>query len=38
MIINSGIAEVVFNQDYPLNDRALGLLRECGIVLRQYRV
>ena len=38
MIINSGIAEVVYNQEYPLNDRALGLLRECGIVLRQYQV
>ena len=38
MIINSGIAEVVYNQDYPLNDIALGLLRECGIILRQYRV
>jgi dCMP deaminase len=38
MIINSGIAEVVYNQDYPLNDIALALLRECGIILRQYRV
>ncbi len=38
MIINSGIREVVYNQDYPLNERALALLRECGILLRQYRV
>jgi dCMP deaminase len=38
MIINSGIREVVYNQDYPLNDRALALLSECGIILRQYRV
>jgi dCMP deaminase len=38
MIINSGIMEVVYNQEYPLNDRSLSLLRECGIVLRQYRV
>ncbi len=38
MIINSGIREVVYNQDYPLNDRALALLRECGVGLRQYRV
>jgi len=38
MIINSGISEVVYNQEYPLNDRALALLRECGIALRQYRV
>jgi dCMP deaminase len=38
MIINSGIAEVVYNQDYPLNERALLLLTECGIVLRKHRV
>jgi dCMP deaminase len=38
MIINSGIAEVVYNQDYPLNERALSLLNECGIVLRRHRV
>jgi dCMP deaminase len=38
MIINSGIAEVVYNQDYPLNERALALLNECGIVLRRHRV
>src|SRR5213593_828496 len=38
MIINSGIAEVVYNRDYALNERALSLLRECGVALRQYRV
>jgi dCMP deaminase len=38
MIINSGISEVVYNQEYPLNERALALLRECGVSLRQYRV
>ncbi|HYK91074.1 MAG TPA: deaminase [Acidobacteriota bacterium] len=38
MIINSGIREVVYNQDYPLNERALMLLRECGIVLRLYQL
>ncbi len=38
MIINSGIAEVVYNQDYPLNERALALLRECGVLLRKHRV
>jgi dCMP deaminase len=37
MIINSGIAEVVYNQEYPLNERSLTLLRECGVVLRQIR-
>ncbi len=38
MIINSGIVEVVYNQDYPLNDRALSLLRECGDVVRRHTV
>ena len=38
MIINSGIAEVVFNQDYPLNETALSLLKECGVVLRRHKV
>jgi dCMP deaminase len=38
MIINSGIAEVVYNQDYPLNERALALLEECGVRLRRHRV
>jgi dCMP deaminase len=38
MIINSGIVEVVYNQDYPLNERAMALLQECGVVLRKHRV
>jgi dCMP deaminase len=38
MIINSGIAEVVYNQDYPLNERALALLEECGVLLRQQKI
>ena len=38
MIINSGIVEVVYNRDYALNERALSLVRECGVALRQYRV
>jgi dCMP deaminase len=38
MIINSGIVEVIYNQEYPLNGRALSLLNECGIMLRQHRV
>jgi dCMP deaminase len=36
LIINSGIVEVVYNKDYTLNDRALALLMECGIALRQF--
>jgi len=38
MIINCGIAEVVYNQEYPLNERALSLLRECGVTLRRHKV
>jgi len=34
MIINSGIAEVVYNARYPLGDVALDLLREAGVKLR----
>ena len=36
LIINCGIVEVVYNKDYMLNDRALSLLIECGVVLRQF--
>lgn len=38
MIINSGIVEVVYNQDYPLNGTALSLLKECGVVVRRHKV
>jgi dCMP deaminase len=38
LIINSGIIEVVYNQEYPLNERSLKLLDECGIVLRCSQV
>jgi dCMP deaminase len=35
MIINSGIAEVVFNADYPLGEVSLALLHEAGVKVRQ---
>jgi dCMP deaminase len=38
MIINSGIVEVIYNQDYPLNARAIALLQECGVNLRKHVV
>ena len=38
MIINSGIVEVVYNQDYPLNESAMKLLRECGVLVRRHQV
>jgi len=38
LIINAGIAEVVFNSHYPLGETALELLREAGVKLRQASV
>ncbi|MDO8643722.1 MAG: dCMP deaminase family protein [bacterium] len=35
MIINSGIAEVVYQQGYPLSEVPLKLLAEAGITLRK---
>ncbi len=35
MIINAGLNEVVYNASYPLGDRALELLDEAGVKLRQ---
>ena len=38
MIINSGIREVVYNMDYPLNGSAFGLFNEAGVFVRKLRV
>ncbi len=38
MIINSGMAEVVYNQDYPLADTSKRLFTEAGVVLRRLIV
>jgi dCMP deaminase len=35
MIINAGIAEVVYSAEYPLGDVSLRLLREAGVKVRQ---
>jgi deoxycytidylate deaminase len=35
MIINAGLAEVVYTATYPLGDRSLRLLDEAGVVVRQ---
>ncbi|MBI4455656.1 MAG: AAA family ATPase [Acidobacteria bacterium] len=35
MIINSGIAEVVYNEEYPLNDSSFRLLQEAGVRCRK---
>jgi len=38
MIINSGIIEVVYNAEYPLNNTATNLLEEGGVKLRQHAI
>jgi dCMP deaminase len=38
MIINSGIREVIYNMDYPLNDTAFHLLNEAGVFVRKLKV
>ena len=35
MIINAGIAEVVYSSGYPLGDVSLRLLGEAGVKVRQ---
>jgi dCMP deaminase len=36
MIINAGIAEVVYSAEYPLGEVSLRLLREAGVKVRQH--
>lgn len=38
MIINSGIREVIYNLEYPLNDSSFRLFSEAGIIARQLKV
>jgi dCMP deaminase len=38
MIINSGIHEVVYNLDYPLNDSAFRLFTEARVLVRKLKV
>lgn len=38
MIINAGIAEVVYNENYPLGARAQALLKEAGVTIRQLHL
>lgn len=37
MIINAGIREVVYHQEYPLTEVALQLLTEARVKVRQYQ-
>lgn len=38
MIINSGIHEVVYNMEYPLNETSFTLLKNAGVVCRKLKV
>jgi dCMP deaminase len=38
MIINSGIHEVIYNMDYPLNESSFRLFQEAGIFIRKLKV
>jgi dCMP deaminase len=38
MIINSGIIEVVFNLDYPMNDVVFNLFKQADVRIRQHRL
>jgi dCMP deaminase len=37
MIINSGIIQVVYNMEYPLNDTTFNLFKQADVHIRQYR-
>src|SRR5262252_8128138 len=37
MIINSGIREVIYNADYPMNDSAFKLFKEAGVFVRKLK-
>ena len=38
MIINSGLHEVVYNMDYPLNEVTFKLFKDAGVVCRKLKV
>jgi len=38
MIINAGIAEVVYNEDYPLPELSHRLFQEAGVKMRKHKV
>jgi dCMP deaminase len=38
MIINSGIREVIYNTEYPLNASAFRLFQEAGVFIRKLKV
>ncbi|MFH1306136.1 MAG: deaminase [Candidatus Micrarchaeota archaeon] len=38
MIINSGIKEVVYNQEYSITESSIKLLKEAGVVIRKITI
>jgi deoxycytidylate deaminase len=36
MIINAGITEVVYEQEYRFNEQARALFKEVGVMCRQF--
>jgi dCMP deaminase len=38
MIINSGIIDVIYNVDYPLNETSFHLFGQAGVKIRQHRL
>lgn len=38
MIINAGIAEVIYNADYPMAELSVKLLKEAGIKVRKHKM
>ena len=38
MIINAGIVKVIYNAEYPLGEKAIGMLKEAGVELKKLNV
>jgi deoxycytidylate deaminase len=37
LIINAGIRQVIYEQEYQLSDQSIALLNEAGIAARRYQ-
>ncbi len=38
MILNAGLVEVVYNEQYPLGGKPMEMLKEAGVLLRQAKI
>jgi len=38
MIINAGLVEVVYNENYPVSENSASLFKQAGVKLRQFKV